>query len=69
MVTRASALSRVCDFIADNENNDVKAIPRYLTPDPRLIYCKAALEAKFPDKKFTLEEVKTLIREEYGQDL
>lgn len=39
------------------------------TPDGRLIYCKAALEAKFPERKFSVEEVRKLIKEEYGQDL
>jgi hypothetical protein len=35
-------------------------------PHSDLIYCRAALEAKFPDRIFSLAEVKQLILEEYG---
>jgi hypothetical protein len=35
-------------------------------PHSDLVYCRAALEAKFPDRIFALQEVKDLILEVYG---
>lgn len=35
-------------------------------PHSDLCYMRAALEAKFPDRLFTIEEVRTLVDQEYG---
>lgn len=35
-------------------------------PHSDLFYCRAALEAKFPDRTFTISEVEELILEIYG---
>jgi len=57
------------DHIAENYFAACAAqeIPRtaYL-PHSSLVYCRAALEAKFPDRIFSLDEVRTLIKEVYG---
>jgi hypothetical protein len=37
-------------------------------PHSDVFYVRAALESRFPDKKFTIEQVKQLIKEEYGVD-
>lgn len=37
-------------------------------PHSDVFYIRAALEARFPDRKFTIEEVKKLIKEEFGID-
>ena len=37
-------------------------------PHSDVFYVRAALESRFPNKKFTIEEVKQLIKEEYGVD-
>ncbi len=33
--------------------------------DPTVYFCKAALEEKFPEKEFSMEQVKKLLKEEY----
>lgn len=35
-------------------------------PHSDVFYVRAALEHRFPDKKFTIEEVKKLLQEEFG---
>ena len=37
-------------------------------PHSDVFYVRAALEARFPDKIFTIEEVKKLLKEEFGVD-
>lgn len=37
-------------------------------PHSDLFYCRAALEEQFPDRKFTIDEIKALISEVYGVD-
>jgi len=37
-------------------------------PHSDVFYVRAALESRFPDKNFTIAEVKQLIKEEYGID-
>lgn len=45
---------------------DSKASSGRGVPHSSLFYCREALEAKFPDRKFTIQEVKDLILEVYG---
>ena len=38
-------------------------------PHSDLFYIRAALEAKFPDRLFTMQEIKTLLKEELDVDI
>jgi len=40
--------------------------PNTYLPHSDLFYCRAALEDKFPDRKFTIAEIEELIYEIYG---
>lgn len=40
--------------------------PSRVLPHSDLFYVRAALEAQFPDRKFTIKEIKELIVEIYG---
>ena len=46
--------------------SDDKAPSSRVLPHSDVFYCRAALESRFPDKKFTIAEVKQLLLEEYG---
>ena len=46
--------------------SDDKAPKNRVLPHSDLFYCRAALEARFPDKKFTMDEVRMLVEEMYG---
>ena len=37
-----------------------------MLPHSDLFYIRAALEDKFPDRKFTMEEIRTLVDQEFG---
>jgi len=37
-----------------------------MLPHSDLMYIRAALEDKFPDRKFTMEEIRTLVDQEFG---
>lgn len=37
-------------------------------PHSDVFYIRAALESRFPDRTFTIEEIKQLIKEEFGID-
>ena len=56
------------DRIVENFYAAISAAERTSTylPHSDLIYCRAALEAKFPDRLFSLQEVKDLIQDVYG---
>lgn len=46
-----------------------KSLPdNRILPPSFIFYCRAALEHKFPGKKFTIEEVKSLIKEVYFEN-
>ena len=45
-------------------SDDIAPRSRVL-PHSDVFYCRAALEAKFPDRTFTIEETKELIKEVY----
>lgn len=38
-------------------------------PHSDMFYIRAALEAKFPDRLFTMQEIKILLKEELGVDI
>jgi len=38
-------------------------------PHSDMFYIRAALEAQFPDRLFTMQEIKTLLKEELGVDI
>lgn len=42
---------------------------REAVPHSDLLYIRAALEHRFPDRLFTIKEIKTLLREELGVDI
>jgi len=46
--------------------SDDKPSTNRVLPHSDLFYCRAALEDRFPDKKFTMDEVRALIEEVYG---
>ena len=46
--------------------SDCKGDASTYLPHSDLFYCRAALEDKFPDRKFTIAEVEELILEIYG---
>lgn len=46
--------------------SDDKPPTNRVLPHSDLFYCRAALEAKFPDRKFTMDEVRALIEEIYN---
>jgi hypothetical protein len=45
---------------------DASTDPSRVLPHSDLFYVRAALEAKFPDRLFTMQEIKELILEIYG---
>lgn len=45
--------------------SDDKAPSSRILPHSDIFYCRAALEAKFPDRQFTIKEVQELIKEIY----
>lgn len=49
--------------------SDDKAPSSRLLPHSDIFYCRAALEAKFPDRQFTIKEVEQLIDEIYGESM
>lgn len=46
--------------------SDDKAPSSRVLPHSDVYYCRAALEERFPDQKFTIQETKDLIKEIYG---
>ena len=46
--------------------SDARGDPSTYLPHSDIFYCRAALEAKFPDRQFTIAEVEELIYEIYG---
>lgn len=48
--------------------SDDKPPTNRVLPHSDLFYCRAALEAQFPDRKFTIDEIKELISEVYDID-
>jgi len=49
------------DYVANEKTPDMNMIPH-----SNLFYIRAALEAKFPDRQFTMDEIRTLVDQEYG---
>ena len=49
------------DFVANEKTPDMQMIPH-----SDLFYIRAALEAKFPGRLFTMDEIRTLVDQEYG---
>ena len=47
---------------------DASSDPSRVLPHSDLFYVRAALEAKFPGRLFTMQEIKELILEIYGVD-
>lgn len=48
--------------------SDDKPPTSRVLPHSDLFYCRAALEAQFPDRKFTIDEIKALISDVYSID-
>lgn len=46
--------------------SDSKGDPSRVLPHSDLFYVRAALEARFPDRLFTIQEIRELILEIYG---
>jgi len=46
--------------------SDSKGDPSRVLPHSDLFYVRAALEARFPDRLFTMQEIRELILEIYG---
>jgi len=63
--TRRPPEDRVAEryFEAISEGN---AMARTYLPHSDLVYCRAALEARFEGRTFTFKEIKELIYEVYG---
>ena len=49
------------DYVANEKTPDMNMIPH-----SDLFYIRAALEERFPDRQFTMDEIRTLVDQEYG---